>query len=91
MLDHPILILMKYLTKKYPRKKQDDHQILPEEVLGDIPLHGDDDEREIQVEGEGHHRRKRRLAPSRPRRTLLHICARIVIGIRIVNHVFEQK
>ena len=34
MLDHPILILMKYLTKKYPRKKQDDHQILPEEVLG---------------------------------------------------------
>ena len=91
MLDHPILILMKYLTKKYPRKKQDDHQILPEEVLGIFLFMAMMMKEKSKSRARGHHRRKRRLAPSRPRRTLLHICVRIVIGIRIVNHVFEQK
>ena len=52
MIAHLILILTKYLTKKYPWRKQDDLRIFLKVVSEKFPLH-DDDEKEIEVEGEG--------------------------------------
>ena len=77
--------------KKYPRKKQDDHRILPEEALEIFLFMKRMMNERFRSKVKGHHQRKPRLVLSKPKRTLSHICALIVIEIRIVNHVSERR
>ena len=91
MLGYLILIPMKYLTKKYPLMRQGDRPTLLDEVLGMILFVKTTIIERYKSKAKEHRQGKQRLVLLKPRLTLSHICAHIVIVIRIVNHAFERR
>eukprot|EP00439_Symbiodinium_sp_Y106_P063432 s3839_g9.t2 len=82
MLGYLNLIPMRYLTKKYPLTRQGDRPTLLEEVLGMILFVKMTMIERCKSKAKEHRQGKQRLVLLKPRLTLSHICAHIVIVIR---------
>ena len=74
MIAHLILIHMKYQVRKYPPQRLGRPPDPPGGGIGDVEF-GEDDEREIEVEGEGAPARKAKIGTLKAEaNTLAHLC-----------------